>query len=123
MVAPMVVDGAMTSDLFIAHVELVLVPALAPGDIVVVDNLSAHKQTRVEEAIRGAECTLLYLPSYSPDLDLIELAFSKLRSLLRKAEKRTVDGLWEFLGQELDAFSPLECVNYMRHCGYNATSQ
>ena len=123
MVAPMVVDGAMTGDLFTAYVEQVLVPALRPGDVVVMDNLAAHKRPTVRRAIERAGCTLLLLPPYSPDLNPIELAFSKLKSLLRKAGKRTVDGLWEFLGQALDAFSPPECLNYMRHCGYNATGQ
>jgi transposase len=121
MEAPMVVDGAMTGDLFTAYVEQVLVPTLHPGDIVVMDNLAAHKRPAVRRAIEGADCTLLLLPPYSPDLNPIELAFSKLKSLLRKAGKRTVDGLWEFLGQALDAFAPEECLNDMRHCGYNAT--
>jgi transposase len=123
MIAPMVVDGAMTSDLFIAYIEQVLVPTLKPGDVVVMDNLPAHKRSTVEEALKRVRCRLLYLPPYSPDLNPIELAFSKLKSMLRKAGKRTVDGLWEFLGQALDAFSPQECLNYMRHCGYSATGQ
>jgi transposase len=123
MVAPMVSDGAMTGDLFVAYVEQVLVPALRPGDVVVMDNLPSHKRPGVGRAIEGAGCTLLYLPPYSPDLNPIEPAFSKLKSLLRKAGKRTVDGLWEFLGRALDAFAPQECLNYMRHCGYSATGQ
>ncbi len=123
MTAPMVIDGAMTGDLFVAYVEQVLAPALRPGDVVVMDNLAAHKRARVGEVIEGAGCVLMYLPPYSPDLNPIELAFSKLKSLLRKAGKRTVDGLWEFLGQALDAFAPQECRNYMRHCGYTATGR
>jgi transposase len=123
MTAPMVIDGAMTGDLFVAYVEQVLAPTLRPGDVVVMDNLSSHKRASVGEAIERAGCTLMYLPPYSPDLNPIELAFSKLKSLLRKAGKRTVDGLWEFLGQALDAFAPQECRNYMRHCGYIATGQ
>lgn len=123
MVAPMVVDGAMTGDLFAAYVEQVLVPTLRPGDVVVMDNLAAHKRPRVRAAIEGAGCTLLHLPPYSPDLNPIEPAFSKLKSLLRKAGRRTVDGLWEFLGRALDAFAPQECINYMSHCGYNATGK
>ena len=87
------------------------------------DNLSAHHRSEVRTALEGAGCLLLYLPPYSPDMNPIELAFSKLKALLRKAGKRTVDGLWEFLGQALDAFTPEECDNYMRHCGYNATGQ
>jgi transposase len=123
MTAPMVVDGAMTGDLFVAYVEQVLAPTLRPGDVVVMDNLASHKRARVGEAIERAGCTLLYLPPYSPDFNPIELAFAKLKALLRKAGKRTVEGLWEFLGQALDAFAPQECLNYMRHCGYDATGQ
>jgi transposase len=121
MTAPMVIDGAMTGDLFVAYVEQVLVPALEPGDVVVMDNLACHKRARVRELIEGAGGALWYLPPYSPDLNPIELAFAKLKALLRKAGKRTVDGLWEFLGQALDAFSPQECRNYFRHCGYAGT--
>jgi transposase len=98
-----------------------LVSVLRRGDTVVMDNLSSHKRAEVREAIEAAGCELLYLPPYSPDLNPIELAFSKLKSLLRKAGERTVDGLWRFLGEAVDAFSPQECLNYMRHCGYNAT--
>ena len=123
LTAPLTLDGAVNGDAFVAYVEQVLVPTLVPGDVVVMDNLSSHKRARVREAIEGAGCTLLYLPPYSPDLNPIELAFSKLKSLLREAGKRTVDGLWEFLGQSLDAFAPQECRNYMRHCGYTATGQ
>jgi transposase len=121
MTAPMVIDGAMTGDLFEAYVGQVLVPTLSPGDIVVLDNLSAHRRAGARRAIEAAGCTVLFLPPYSPDLNPIELAFAKLKGLLRKAGKRTVDGLWDFLGECLDAFSPEECRNYLRHCGYHAT--
>jgi transposase len=121
LTAPMVIDGAMNGDLFVAYVEQVLVPALAPGDVVVMDNLSSHKRVRVRELIEAAGCTLLYLPPYSPDLNPIELAFAKLKALLRKAQERTVDGLWSFLGRALDLFSSEECRNYFRHCGYAGT--
>jgi transposase len=121
LTAPLVIDGAMNGDLFVAYVERVLVPTLAAGDVVVMDNLSSHKRARVRELIEGAGCTVLFLPPYSPDLNPIELAFAKLKALLRKAGLRTVDGLWEFLGQALDAFSPEECRNYFRHCGYAGT--
>jgi transposase len=120
--APLVIDGAMNGDLFVAYVEQVLVPALAPGDVVVMDNLSSHKRARVRQAIEAAGCSLLYLPPYSPDLNPIEHAFAKLKSLLRKAQERTVEGLWSFLGRALDLFEPEECWNYIRHCGYAATS-
>jgi transposase len=118
---PLVIDGAVNGDLFVAYVEGQLVPSLRPGDVVVMDNLSSHKRARVREAIEGAGCTLLYLPPYSPDLNPIEQAFAKLKALLRKAGERTVEGLWDFLGQALDLFSPEECRNYFRHCGYPAT--
>jgi transposase len=118
--APMVVDGAITGELFVAYVEQVLVPTLRPGDIVVLDNLSSHKRAEVRAAIEGAGGTLRYLPPYSPDLNPIEQAFAKLKALLRKAKERTVEGLWAFLGQALDAFAPQECRNYLRHCGYDA---
>jgi transposase len=121
LTAPMVIDGAMNGDLFVAYVEQVLVPSLVAGDVVVMDNLSSHKRARVRELIEGAGCALLFLPPYSPDLNPIELAFAKLKSLLRKAGERTVEGLWAFLGRALDAFSPQECRNYFRHCGYAGT--
>jgi transposase len=121
MTAPLVIDGALNGDLFVAYVRQHLVSVLRRGDTVVMDNLSSHKRAEVREAIEAAGCELLYLPPYSPDLNPIELAFSKLKSLLRKAGERTVDGLWRFLGEAVDAFSPQECLNYMRHCGYNAT--
>lgn len=121
LTAPLVIDGAINGDLFVAYVEQVLVPALRPGDVVVMDNLSSHKRARVREAIEAAGGRLLYLPPYSPDLNPIEQVFAKLKALVRKAGKRTVDELWQFLGQALDAFSPEECRNYFRHCGYPAT--
>jgi transposase len=121
LTAPLVIDGAVNGDLFVAYVGQVLVPALRPGDVVVMDNLSCHKRARVRELIEGAGCRLLFLPPYSPDLSPIELAFAKLKALLRKVKKRTVEELWDFLGEVLDAFSPEECRNYFHHCGYHAT--
>ena len=118
MAAPMVIDGAMTGDLFVAYVEQVLAPVLRPGDVVVLDNLACHKRAGARRAIEAAGCGVLFLPPYSPDLNPIELAFSKLKGLLRAAGERTVDGLWAFLGRALDAFGPAECANYFRHCGY-----
>src|SRR5262249_28048231 len=119
--APMTCDGAINGDLFVAYVEQVLVPELRPGDVVVLDNLSAHKRAGVCQAIEGAGCRLLYLPPYSPDFNPIERAFSKLKALLRRAGRRTVEGLWSFLGSALDLFSAEECRNYFKHCGYTAT--
>lgn len=118
MTAPMVIDGAMNGDLFLAYVEQQLVPTLRKGDIVVMDNLSSHKRAGVREAIESAGATLAYLPPYSPDLNPIELAFSKLKTLLRKFAERTVESLWGRIGQLVDEFTPAECINYFRHCGY-----
>lgn len=118
LTAPTVIDGAMNGDLFLAYVQQQLVPALKPGDIVVMDNLASHKRAGVREAIEAAGAQLVYLPPYSPDLNPIELAFSKLKWLVRSAEERTVEGLWNFLGQVLDRFTATECLNYFRHCGY-----
>ena len=121
LTAPLVIDGALTGDLFVAYVEQQLVPTLRPGDVVVLDDLSCHKRAGVREAVEAAGARLLYLPPYSPDLNPIEQAFAKLKQLLRAAEERTVEGLWGFLGRALDAFAPQECQNYFRHCGYGAT--
>jgi transposase len=116
--APLVIDGAVNGDLFVADVEQVLVPALRPGDGVVMDNRSSHKRARVRQALEGVGCRLLSLPPYSPDLNPIERAFAKLKALLRQAQERTREGLWSFLGRALDLFGPEEGRNYFRHCGY-----
>ncbi len=115
----MVLDGAMNGPAFKAYVEQVLAPELKPGDIVVMDNLPAHKVTGVREAIEGAKAHLLYLPPYSPDFNPIEMAFSKLKALLRKTAPRTVDDLWEAIGRLIDAFTPNECINYFAAAGYD----
>lgn len=116
--APCVIDGAMDGETFLAYVGQFLLPALRRGDIVTMDNLPSHKVAGVRELIEGAGAILIYLPPYSPDLNPIELVFSKLKSLLRKAAKRTVDDLWNQLGQSLRHFSPQECRNFFRHAGY-----
>ena len=121
VIAPVVVDGAINGELFAAYVRQQLVPALRPGDVVIMDDLACHKREAVREAIERAGCRLLYLPSYSPDLNPIELAFSKLKALLRKAGERTVDGLWRLLGRLVDEFPPEECRRYLSHSGYRAT--
>jgi len=121
LVAPTVADGAITGDLFEAYVRQQLVPALRPGDVVVMDNLACHKRAGARAAIEAAGCRLLYLPPYSPDLNPIEQAFAKLKALLRKAGERTVEGLWRLLGRLLDEFTPEECRNFLSHCGYRAT--
>lgn len=121
LTAPTAIDGALNGELFEAYVRQQLVPVLRPGDVVVMDNLACHKRAGVREAIEAAGATLRHLPPYSPDLNPIEQVFAKLKALLRRAGERTVDGLWHLLGQSLDEFSPKECRNYIRHCGYNAT--
>lgn len=118
LVAPLVLDGAVNGAAFLAYVEQFLVPTLAAGDTVILDNLSSHKVAGVREAIEKAGAKLLYLPPYSPDLNPIELAFSKLKRLLREAATRTVDALWTTIGQLLTRFTPTECANYIRHCGF-----
>ena len=119
LTAPMVLDGAMNGAAFKAYVEQMLAPSLTPGDIVIMDNLSCHKVAGVREAIKAASAFLLYLPAYSPDLNPIELAFSKLKALLRKAAARSVDDLWRVIADLLDEFSPQECLNFFRHAGYD----
>ena len=118
LVAPYVLDGPMNGDAFLVYVEKILVPALNPGDIVIMDNLAAHKVQGVRAQIEAAGAALLYLPPYSPDLNPIEMAFAKLKALLRAAAERSVEALWSRIGQLLDAFSADECLNYLRHAGY-----
>jgi transposase len=118
LTAPLTIDGAINGELFLAYVEQVLVPTLKRGDIVIMDNLPAHKIAAVREAIEAAGAKLLFIPPYSPDLNPIELAFSKLKSLLRAKAIRTVDALWKALGDLCDSFSPRECANYFHHDGY-----
>ena len=116
--APCVIDGPMNGELFRAYVEQFLAPTLSPGDIVVMDNLPAHKVKGVAEAITARGAELRYLPPYSPDLNPIEQLFAKLKALLRKAAARSVDKLWDTIGLLLDAFSPTQCANYLRNSGY-----
>lgn len=118
MTAPAVLDGAVNGASFLAYVEQILVPTLEPGDIVVMDNLSSHKITGVEEAIRSAGAALRYLPPYSPDFNPIEQAFAKLKALLRRAACRTVEALWTAIGQLIARFKPNECANYLKNSGY-----
>jgi transposase len=118
-VSPLTIDGPINGAIFLAWVEQHLTPTLSPGDVVIMDNLSSHKVKGVREAIEAVGAELRYLPPYSPDLNPIELAFSKLKKLLRDGAQRTVDKLWELCGTILDHFTDDECRNYMRHCGYN----
>jgi transposase len=117
--APMVLDGPMDGDAFLAYVQRVLVPELNQGDVVVMDNLPAHKVTGVRAAIEAAGASLLYLPPYSPDFNPIETAFAKLKAHLRKAAARTVDDLWDAIAASLDLFTPDECANYFINAGYD----
>jgi len=118
MVAPMVLDGPMNGDVFVAYVQQVLVPELDKGDIVIMDNLPAHKVTGVRQAIENAGASLLYLPPYSPDFNPIEMAFSKLKAGLKKAALRTIDELWKIIGVLIDQFTPTQCQNYFKAAGY-----
>jgi len=120
--APLVVDGAINGEMFEAYIRQFVVPTLAPGDVVVMDNLAGHKRAGVREAIESAGCRLLFLPPYSPDLNPIEQAFAKLKALLRKAGERAFEGLWRLLGRLVGEFSPRECRNFLRHSGYGLPS-
>ncbi len=111
----------MDGQVFLAWVRQFLCPTLSPGDIVIADNLASHKVTGVAQAIAARGASILYLPPYSPDLNPIEKMFAKLKALLRKAGKRTVDGLWDHIGQLLEQFSAQECANYFASAGYVST--
>lgn len=121
LTAPLVVDGAINGDIFLAYVEQQLVRTLQPGDVVVMDNLASHKKAGVREAIEAAGARVVYLPPYSPDFNPIELVFAKLKWLLRSAGERTISALWRRLGELIDEFPPHECLNYFQHCGYATT--
>lgn len=120
LAAPMILDGPMDGSAFRAYVTQVLVPELAPGDTVIMDNLPAHKVRGVRDAIEAAGAKLIYLPPYSPDFNPIEMAFAKLKALLRAAAARTIPDLWDALKNALDAFTPNECRNYFSAAGYDA---
>ena len=116
--APLVLDGPINGLTFTAWVEQFLLPTLAPGDVVVMDNLGSHKGKATRQLIRSAGARLLFLPPYSPDLNPIEQVFAKLKTLLRKAAPRSVEAIWKSIGSLLDAFPPHECANYLRNSGY-----
>lgn len=118
LTAPMVVDGAMDGEMFTAYAETILAPTLAPGDIVILDNLPAHKVTGARAAIEARGAFMLFLPPYSPDFNPIEQAFAKLKSILRKAAARTVETLEVAIATALDAFTTVECANYFTNSGY-----
>ncbi len=116
--APFVLDGPVNGEWFTAYVREVLAPTLGPGDIVVMDNLGSHKGKAVRQALRAAGARLFFLPPYSPDLNPIEQVFAKLKTLLRKAEERTVEATWRRIGELLDHFQPNECAKYLTNSGY-----
>ena len=119
LIAPFVLDGPINAACFLAYVEQILIPVLRPGDTVILDNLSSHKNEEAARLIAAKGARLLFLPPYSPDLNPIEMAFAKLKERLRQAQARTLDALWDLIGSLLECFTPEECSNYIRHCGYN----
>jgi transposase len=123
MSAPAVFDGPMDSPTFLAYVEQVLRPTLRPGDVVVLDNLAAHKQPEVRTAIEQVGALVRFLPPYSPDFNPIELAFAKLKAFLRAARPRSFDQVCHLVACALELFTPDECAAYARHCDYRAIPQ
>ena len=120
--APAVFNGPIDNPSFLAYVEQVLIPTLRPGDVVVLDNLAVHKQPEVRTAIEGVGARLRFLPPYSPDFNPIELAFAKLKAFLRKARPRTFDQVCALIAAALELFTPIECRNFVRHCGYRVAT-
>ncbi len=118
MVAPYVLDGAVNGELFVAYIEQQVVPSLARGDVLIMDNLPVHKAAGVRKALEAAGTALLFLPAYSPDLNPIEMVFAKTKALPRKAALRTLDALWRAIGKISQPLTRDECANYFRHCGY-----
>jgi len=123
LTAPAVFDGPIDNVSFRAYVEQVLVPTLRPGDVVVLDNLAVHKQPEVRAAIERVGAHLRFLPPYSPDFNPIEQAFAKLKAFLRTVRPRSFDHVTELVAIALTLFTPAECRNYVRHCGYRLTVQ
>jgi transposase len=121
LAAPAAFEGALTGDSFTAYVEQVLAPTLRRGDIVILDNVPTHKVPAARAAIEARGAQMLFLPPYSPDMNPIELAFSKLKALLRKAAARTGRALWRALRTALAQFAPQECANFLAHAGYAST--
>ena len=121
VVAPCVFDAPINGRSFLAYVRQILVPALRPGDIVVLDNLGSHKGSEIRQAIEAAGARLVFLPPYSPDLNPIEQVFSKLKTLLRKQDARTLEATCQAVGTSLEQFTPEECQHYLEHAGYRST--
>lgn len=120
LVAPFLIDGAMNGAAFDVYVRTQLAPSLRPGDVVILDNLNVHKSPRAAQAVAERGAWLLFLPKYSPDLNPIEMAFAKIKTLLRKAAARTIDELWKAAGNICRLFNPDECWNYFKAAGYVA---
>lgn len=120
LIAPWIIEGAMNGEAFDLYVATQLAPALSPGDVVILDNLNVHKSPRAAEALAEQGAWFLFLPKYSPDLNPIEMAFARLKQLLRKAKARTYDALWQAVGDICALFDPEECRNYLRDAGYVA---
>lgn len=118
LIAPFVIDGPMNRQIFEAYVRTQLAPLLSPGDVVILDNLSSHKSLFAEQCIRARGAWMLFLPPYSPDLNPIEMAFSKLKAHLRKRAERSIQGLWNAIGEICDLYGPQECQNYFKAAGY-----
>jgi len=118
MIAPWVIKGAMDGSAFVAYVKKVLLPELAPGTVVILDNLATHKNAEAAEAMRDAGCWFLYLPPYSPDLNPIEMAFSKLKAHLRRIGARSFTDMFDALTEICELYSAEECWNYFRAAGY-----
>lgn len=119
--APCVIDGPVNGRSFLAYVEQFLVPTLTPGDIVVMDNLGSHKSIEIGRAIRARGARLWYLPPYSPDLNPIEQAFSKIKHWMRSAQRRTIEDTWRHIGNLVQTIQPSECANYIANAGYTST--
>lgn len=120
LVAPWIIQGAMDGATFDTYVRTQLAPSPAPGDVVILDNLNVHKSPRAAKAIAERGAWLLFLPKYSPDLNPIEMAFAKLKTLLRKAARPTLDNLWRAVGDICNLFTPDECWNYLKAARYVA---
>ena len=120
LTAPFVVDAPMNRIIFETYVETTLAPTLGKGDIVIMDNLSAHKSPAAEKAIRARGAWVLFLPAYSPDLNPIEQVFAKLKHFLRRAKERSVEATWQRIGKILPSFTPQECSNYFANAGYGS---
>lgn len=118
--APWVIDGPINGELFVLYIEQILAPTLRAGDVVVMDNLSSHKNKAARAAVRAKGAHLIFLPPYSPDLNPIEQLFAKLKHLMRKAQPRDVEATWRKVGQLLDLVSPIECANYLANSGYGS---